>query len=104
MKLSEKTINMLDDKVDFHKAARMYNLLLNANSYLTQEVAGQLDRLAKMLEDVYEGDDGDSLFELAEELESDIMNAQECLESIYDVLSSVTECWPDPDEDYEEEE
>lgn len=102
-KLSEKTINMLDDKVDFNKAARMYNLLLDARSHLTQEVAEELDRLSKMLEETYEGDDGDSIFELADELESDIMDAQECLESIFDVLSSITECWPDPDEECEEE-
>ena len=46
------------------------------------------------------------LFDMSDEIEHDIMTAQEHLEKIYEVLSSITDCWPDPDEDeeYEEEE
>lgn len=43
------------------------------------------------------------LFDMADELEYDIITAQEHLEKIYDVLSSITDCWPDPDEEDEEE-
>ena len=49
-------------------------------------------------------EDGDELFDMADEIEHDIMTAQEHLEKIYEVLSSITDCWPDPDEEYEEEE
>lgn len=68
-----------------------------------------LDRLLKKLDAITEGhvgEDGDELFDMADEIEHDIMTAQEHLETIYEVLSSITECWPDPDEDedYEEEE
>ena len=39
-----------------------------------------------------------------DELEHEIMTAQEHLEKVYEVLSSITDCWPDPDEEYEAEE
>ena len=48
-------------------------------------------------------EEDDELFDMADELEGDIMTAQDHLEKIYEVLSSITECWPDPDEEYEEE-
>ena len=48
--------------------------------------------------------DGDELFDMADEIEHDIMTAQERLEKIYEVLSSITDCWSDPDEEHEEEE
>ena len=48
-----------------------------------------------------DGEDGDELFDMADELEHDIMTVQEYLEKIYEVLSFVTDCWPDPDEEYE---
>ncbi len=73
---------------------------------LNDEVADDLGRLVKKLDAITDGhvdEDGDELFDTADELEHDIMTAQEHLEKIYEVLSSITDCWPDPDEEYEEE-
>lgn len=100
-----KTIDEINDKVDFNQAFRMSDLLYVARSYLNNGVADDLERLANKLDEVSEGydDEDDSIFDLADGLESEIMQAQERLEAIYDVLSSITDCWPDPDEEYEEE-
>ena len=87
-KLSQKTIDEINDKIDFSQAFRMSDLLYDARSYLNNEVAEGLERLANKLDGVSEGDDDDedSIFDLADELESEIMQAQEHLEAIYDVF------------------
>lgn len=61
--------------------------------------------MANKLDEVAEGyhDDEGSIFDLADELESEIRQAQERLEAIYDILSSITDCWPDPDAEHAEE-
>ncbi len=105
-RLSEKTIDELNDKVNFTKAFTAVDSLYEARSHLNDEVINNLERLVKKLDAITEGavdEEGDELFDMADELESDIMTAQEHLEKIYEVLSSITECWPDPDEEYEEE-
>ena len=105
-RLSEKTIDELNDKVNFTKAFTAVDSLYEARSHLNDEVINDLERLVKKLDAITEGavdEEGDELFILAGELEIDIMRAQEHLEKIYDVLSSITDCWPDPDEEYEEE-
>ena len=48
-------------------------------------------------------DEDDSVFDLAEDLECEIEEAQERLEAIYDALSSITGCRPDEDEEWNEE-
>jgi DNA-binding transcriptional regulator GbsR (MarR family) len=105
-RLSEKTIEELNDKVDFKKAFTAVDSLYEARSHLNDEVIDDLERLVKKLDAITGGavdEEGDELFDMADELESDILAAQEHLENIYDVLSSITECWPNPDEEYEEE-
>ena len=105
--LSEKTIDKLNEKVNFSKAFATIDSLYAARSCLNDEVVDDLDRLLKKLDAITEGhvdEDGDELFDMADEIEHDIMTAQEHLEKIYEVLSSITDCWPDPDEEYEEEE
>ncbi len=105
-KLSDQAIDKINDQVDFSQLSRMSHLLLGARSFLTQEVAEKLDRLAKRFDEVSEGaddDEDDSVFDLAEELEDEILEAQEQLEAIYDVLSSITSCRPDEDEEWDEE-
>jgi hypothetical protein len=104
--LSEKTIEKLNEKVNFSNAFAAVNSLYAARSCLNDEVVHDLGLLVKKLDAITEGhvdEDGDELFEMADELEDDIMTAQEHLEKIYDVLSSITDCWPDPNEEYEEE-
>ena len=52
-------------------------------------------------------EDGDELFDMANELEHDIMTAQnQPWKNLWGLISSITDSWPDPDEDedYEEEE
>ena len=104
-RLSEKTIDELNNKVNFTKAFTAVDSLYEARSHLNDEVINDLDRLVKKLDAITEralDEEGDELFDVADELESDIMAAQEPLERIYEVLSSITECWPDPDEEYDE--
>ena len=103
-RLSEKTIDELNDKVNFTKAFRVIDSLYEARSHLNDEVKNDLERLIKKLDAVTEGsadEEGEELFFIADELEGDIMAAQDHLERIYEVLSSITECWPDPDEEQE---
>lgn len=106
-RLSETTIDKLNDKINFIQAFRVVDLLYEARTYLNDEVMDDLGRLVKKLDDITEGYDDDdednSVFDLAFELEDQIMEAQERLEAIYDVLSSVTDCCPDPDEDYKDD-
>ena len=98
-RLSEKTIDELNDKVNFTKAFTAVYSLYEARSHLNDEVINDLERLVKKLDAITEG----AVDEEDDELEGDIMTAQDHLEKIYEVLSSITECWPDPDEEYEEE-
>ena len=105
-RLSEKTIDELNDKVDFSKAYRAIDSLYEARSHLNDEVINDLKRLVKKLDAITEGavdEEGDELFDMVDELQSDIMNAQEHLEKIYDVLESIIECYPDTDDEYDEE-
>ena len=63
-------------------------------------------QLAKRFNEVSEGgddDEDDSVFDLAEDLECEIEEAQDRLEAIYDALSSITGCRPDEDEEWNEE-
>lgn len=105
-KLSEQAIDKINNQVDFSQLFRMSELLLGVRSFLTQEVAEKLDRLAKRFNEVSEGgdyDEDDSVFDLAEDLECEIEEAQDRLEAIYDALSSITGCRPDEDEEWNEE-
>ena len=104
-KLSEQAIDKINDQVDFSQLFRMSDLLLGARWFLTQEVVEKLDRLAKRFDEVSEGGDDDednSVFDLAEDLEYEIQEAQERLEAIYEALSSITDCRPDEDEEWDE--
>ena len=58
-KLSEKTIDEINDKVDFTQAFRMSDLLYDARSYLNNEVADDLERLANKLDEFSEDYDDD---------------------------------------------
>ena len=105
-RLSDKTIDELNDKVDFTKAFSAVDSLYEARSLLNNEAITDLKRLVTKLEAITEGavdEEGDELFDMAEELQSDIMDAQEHLEKIYDVLESIFECYPDPDDDCDDE-
>ncbi|MBL0717329.1 MAG: hypothetical protein JJV89_04705 [Desulfosarcina sp.] len=104
--LSEKTIDKLNEKINFSKAFVTIDSLYAAKSCLNDEVVDDLERLLKKFDAITEGhvdEDGNELFDMADEIEHDIMTAQEHLEKIYEVLSSITDCWSDPDEEYEEE-
>ena len=93
-------------KGNFSKAFATIDSLYAARSCLNDEVVDDLDRLLKKLDAITEGhvdQDGDELFDMADDLEHDIMTAQEHLEKIYEALSSITDCWSDPDEEYEED-
>ena len=101
-RLSEKTIDELNNKVDFNKAVTAVESLYEARSHLNDEVINDLELLIKKLDaatDGFDDEDGDDLFDMADELESDILRAQEHLENVSEVLAAITECWPDPDED-----
>ena len=48
-------------------------------------------------------ENGDDIFDLADNIESSIMNAEDSLEKISAFVRNVVECWPDPDEEFEDE-
>jgi hypothetical protein len=106
-KLSEKTIEKLEEKINFTEAFSAVNYLHSARSNLNNETIDDVQKLVKMLNDVtdgYEIEDSEELFELADEIESYLYEVQENLEKVVNIVSSVVECWPDPDEEFEDEE
>jgi len=104
-KLPEETLDMIDDQVDFSQVFRMSDLIFEVRSLLSIEMAENLDQLAKKLEQITEGqgdDEEEVIFDLADELMGDILAAQEHLEDICVVLSSISECNPELDNDVDE--
>ena len=105
-KLSEKTIDELNDKINFNEASNAVDHLREARACLNDELIRNLKNLIKKLDlvtDGYDGEADDELFDIAEEIESEIMEAQEHLEKITDVLGDIMECLPDPDDEFENE-
>ena len=105
--LKQKTIDALEEKVNFNLADHTVNLLYGIKSHLNEETIENLEKLVSLLNEVttYENiENGDDVFELADDIESSLMNAEESLEKISEFVSQVVECWPDPDEDLDDEE
>ncbi len=101
-KLSEETLDMIDDQVDFSKVFRMSDLIFEVRSLLSVDLAENPAQLASKLERIIEGqgdDEEDVIFDLADELMGDILAAQEHLEDICVVLSSIGECNPELNND-----
>jgi len=106
-KLRQKTIDELEEKVNFNLAYNAVDLLYKTKSYLNDETIEELEKLVKLLDEVttYENiENGDDIFELADNIESSIMDAEESLEKISEFVRNVVECWPDPDEEFDDEE
>jgi len=106
-KLSEKTIYELNNKINFNEAFRAVNYLREARAYLSDELIENMQILIKKLDSVtdwYNSETDDGLFDLADEIDSEIMEAQEHLEKIADVLEDIMGCWSDTDEGNENDE
>jgi DNA-binding transcriptional regulator GbsR (MarR family) len=101
--LTEKTIDKLEAKVDFNQVYDLIRFLDAARGCLHDGVEDGLERIKDML-DAPEDADSDDLFDTANDIQSDIMTAQEHLEKIYEVLSDIESCWLDPDEEYKDDE
>ena len=105
--LKQKTIDALEEKVNFNLADHSVNLLYGIQSHLNEETIESLEKLVTLLNEVttYKSiENGDDVFDLADEIETNIMNAEDSLEKISEFVRQVLECWPDPDEDLEDEE
>jgi len=105
--LKQKTIDALEEKVNFNLADHSVNLLYGIQSHINEETIGDLEKLVSLLNEVttYENiENGDDIFELADDIESNLTNAENSLEKISEFVRQVLECWPDPDEDFEDEE
>ncbi len=77
-KLRQKTIDELEEKVNFHLADNVVDLLYETKSYLNDETIEELEKLVKLLNEVttYENiENGDDIFDLADSVECSIMNA-----------------------------
>jgi len=105
--LNQKTIDALEEKVNFNLADHSVNLLYGIQSHLNEETIENLEKLVTLLNEVttYKSiENGDDVFDLADEIETNIMNAEDSLEKISEFVRQVLECWPDPDEYFEDEE
>ena len=105
-KLHEETVDDLQDKIDFNEAFSVVDHFYEARSHLNDNVLEALEKLVKLLDQITEGheiEDGDTIFDLADDIESEIFAAQESLEKIATLVSSVIDCWPDPDDFIEDD-